>query len=178
MDLVAAVETDAALRAFVEAGGMAQVLSEIEGEEFRHAGEALKDIERGEDPKPVVRRVLAYLESAHSEARTRWKGQRRLNFDENTAMENVDFWTCCLAAVCHKYLKDASVDVDGMLEEAGQALKGVGALRAFAEMLLAAVCRGFMWLDFRCSKGVEPPQRLTREEFDEFRKRLRGAGPS
>lgn len=173
MDLLAAVRTDSAMRAFVENGGLSATLSEIHGEHISGAQEALKCLQQGENPRSVIKRVLDYLQAAHVFFRSSWKDNRRFNLNCNLEIENADLWVCCLAAVCHKYLGDDPRMIEEKLVAAGQALRSVGTMRLFLETLITSATKGFMWIDFRHSKCAEDLPKFTKDEFEQFCRLMR-----
>jgi|GEM_PF-1710920 len=177
MDLVAIAATASSLTGFVEGGALEGALAAIGGKELEAARRVFSSLDASKDPKHAVNRALVHLESAHLLFFELWN--KRTNFgriDVSGDAEKRDFWTCCLAAICHRFLGDDGSIINAWLDSAANAGYYTFAKVTKQPNLVDWIGAGVSFLNpvfyYRCFKDKPLPECPSEAQFKEFRRLL------
>ena len=94
---------------FLEGGDLAEALEAIGNHELDAAAYIIKNLGKFNDKSDAVNRAIGHLESA---VRHFWGMTNKYNKISGNLQKNIVFgsnkayWTCCLTAICHSYLRD------------------------------------------------------------------------
>lgn len=111
MDLVAAAENAASVRAFIEGAEFQEMLAAIGGVELDAARDALKKRKHARDPRQQVWSAVNHLETAHVAFRRGCQSKTRkyLAGTRWSRACDLDVITLCLMALCYRYLGEAEL---------------------------------------------------------------------
>lgn len=106
-ELLTAIKTIDTLHKFVEDGGMFNVLKEIGDNEFEAAIDALSELQYSNNKDYVINRVISHLESSHQIFHNiRLNNTTMLRIRRAAHASKIEYWSNCIMALCHVYLKD------------------------------------------------------------------------
>lgn len=123
MDLLQVTRSANTLKRFVEGEGLYEALQTVGASELQAAQEVARHLRHARDRRATVNRILVHLESAH---------QHFLSIYARASNEilraglfaracRLDFETCCLMAVCHRYQNSGEVYLHEALFNAARA---------------------------------------------------------
>jgi hypothetical protein len=137
VDILVVIQSAGAIQEFIEEGGLYLFLKQIGSNELEAAEQVLGDIQYESSKRLAVTRALTHLESAHQHFYSIWKRNTDVfSLSQERDIQILDFWTCCLMAICHKYLKSNHTKIVKVLEFANNAYWGkVGLLKEAAQGL-------------------------------------------
>lgn len=136
VDLLQITKSTLTLKKFIEGEGLYQAIQLVGDNELKAAQDVAKHLRQARDKRSTLNRVLGHLESAHQHylsiySRATNEILRKKLFDKACRL---DFETCCLMALCHKYLDSGDVYLHEALFNAARARNsGMESLRELNE---------------------------------------------